>query len=309
MIVSPYQTKVTKHYDTSKVMKAILQAQVHYPFPAMVTPGGNTLRNVVVVTPREEYSDIPNFTQPLMLNEGKGETQWIVDGRSFMRYNRSTDNLTLTAENDWTFQCSRVALMQVFERYNSAMVTRLGLIPAKAFIRWITLGLAQRYNLDLETQMRVNVFVAYYYYQRFVSETEEVWGEETIHAMANTVRSATSIPVPTILDIMTEVGSLHNIDRLIEALVNHTGSLRLKNLNYTGFYIILSTSWVGVHSRENVGVALEHPPTLIALLYTAAAEKSFRKTLLSKRMETTGRANELDQFAKYVYQLVESKFE
>lgn len=308
MIVSPYDTKVTRHYDTRKVMKALLQAQVHNPFPAMQTPGGNTLRNVVVVTPREEYSDIPNFTQPIALSEQKGETVWVVDGRSFMRYNRTHDNLTLTAENDWTFQCSRVALMQVFAHDNPALVTRLGKIPAKAFIRWITLNLAQRFNLDMETQMRVSVFVAYYYYQRFVA-TDEVWGEETLNAMANTVGSVTSIPVPTVMDIINSVGSLHTIDHLIDALVNHTGSLRLKTLNYTGFYIILSTSWVGVHSRENVGVALEHPPTLIALLYTAAAEKSFRKTLLSKRMETTGRANELDQFARYVYQLVESKFE
>jgi hypothetical protein len=309
MIASLYETKVTRHYTLDKVVKEIHHAQIQSPLPAMKTPAGNIVRNVFVVTPKDDYSNIPNFTQPIDISPTKGPIQWAVDGRAFMRYNHRLDSMTLIAENDWTFQCARAALIHVFAQHNPALVTRLGKIPAKAFIRWITLNLAQRFNLDMETQMRVSVFVAYYYYQLFASNGEKDWGETTIQAMANTVSSVTSVPATSVMDVMASVGSLHTIDRLVEALANNSGSLRLKTLNYTGFYVILSTSWIGVHSRENIGVALEHPPTLIALLYTAAAERSFRKTLLSKRMETVGRASELDQFSKYVYQLVESKFE
>lgn len=45
---------------------------------------------------------------------------------------------------------------------------------------------------------------------------------------------------------------------------------------------LLIASWFGTNAREMIAVALEHPPTWIALVYAAFTEKSYKNTVISK---------------------------
>ncbi|MFO5979474.1 hypothetical protein ACLBSL_32845, partial [Klebsiella pneumoniae] len=64
----------------------------------------------------------------------------------------------------------------------------------------------------------------------------------------------------------------------------------------------------GTASRENVGVALEHMPTYITLIYMALADRSYRKTVLSQKVEMVSRSDDASRFINLVNEAVSSQF-
>jgi len=304
MVIDPYKTTVGGWYKPDPIINALLRVEVTHPLPAAVTPTGNSLRDVFVVTPSEDFQDIPNFTQ--FVNIGKDSPKWVMDGRPYMRWNRSTDSYRLVAENDYAFQCMRVAITQLCIE-DPMVVSRLGDIPVKTWIRWVTLALAQRFNLDLEHQARVAVICAYYYYTQ-LDETQDM-ALSTRIALASRVSRVTAVPAPKIIEIIQSVGALSNGDQFATALRDHSGTLSLAQLKFADLYAVLVNGWIGVNSRENVGVALEHMPTFIAMVYCSLSERSYRKTVITRRAETTGRQNDFHQFTHGLFKHIVGRFE
>jgi len=305
MLVSPYHTLICQMYPVERLRRELQRMDIEYPLPPLTTPAGNVIADAVVVVPRDHYQSQAAFTQFLNLGDTK-TGKWVVDGRAYMRWNHRDDSYRLTAENDYSFQASRLALSQVAEQEGDRPFRRLGDLPVKTFVRWITLAVAQRFNLPLEDQIRVSVIVAYYYFTQLNDTREQV--EEERHRLANMVSRIVGAPVPTVLEAIDPVGALTDPKALTQAIADHSGNVRLANLKFTDLYMVLASSWIGVNSRENVGVALEHIPTFIAMVYMALGDRSYRKTVITRRAESSGRLNDQKQFVTQVYRLVESRF-
>lgn len=306
MRTSPYDTAVCRHYKQQQIIIALQRADIESPLPTLATPVGNKLRDAFVVTPSRDYEDVNGFTQPINIGTAD-KSKWVVDGRPFMRVGRSADSYSLVSENDFTFQCIRLALTQSLEERGNVVFSRLGEVPAKAFVRWITLALAQRFNLDLEQQINVSIICGYYYFTQ-LSETLQLTPEEK-QLRASRVASMVGVNPTKALEVGEQLGDISSAQGLADAIANFSGSVRLAKLNFADLYTIIVGSWVGVNARENVGVALEHIPTLIAIMFTALDEKSYRKTILSQRIQSVGRQNDLKMFTDAVFRQVSSRFE
>lgn len=306
MISSIYDALILKMYrQHQNILPLIKREHIANPFPVLTTPSGAKAPNALMITPHDDYTVIPSITQPLNIEMKPGERFWLVDARGFGRLNSIDDTqLTFTARNDWMLQCNRLALMDAMREEN-VNPTRLSLLPAKVFTRWITLALAQRFNLPIETQLIISVLVALYYFQ-LINQIVLASGDSVI--FVDRISAITSVPRDLVRVRLASLGVITDINDLCNAIKEHTGSSRLKDLNFTGLYMILANSWIGTHARENVGVALEHAPTLLALLHAAASEKSYRKTILSQRMESTGRQTELADFVKQIDGITRSYF-
>lgn len=304
MVIDPYDTTVGGWYKPAPIINALRRAEITHPLPSAVTPTGNRLRDAFVVTPSEDFQDIPNFTQ--FVNIGKDSPKWVMDGRPYMRWNRNADSYRLVAENDYAFQCMRLAITQLLSD-DPGFMHRLGDTPVKTWVRWLTLALAQRYNLSLEYQARVSVICAYYYHTQ-LDEARTLSVSER-QALSNKVSRVTAVPVPTVLEMIEPVGPLKTGDDLATALREHAGTLGLTQLKFVDLYTLVANSWIGVNARENVGLALEHIPTFIAMVYYALSERSYRKTVITRRAETTGRQHELQQFTNGLFRYISGRFE
>jgi hypothetical protein len=306
MLVSPYATTICQTYQnqTERLTNALLRADIEAPLPVLTTPMGNTIQQAFYIPPKDEYTDVPGFTQ--LVNIGKpNASKWVLDGRPYMRWEYRTDSYRLTAENDFSFQCTRLALTALAAEQPEAFY-RLGDIPAKTFVRWITLALAQRFNLHLDAQLRVSIVVAYYYYTQL--QSDRTLSTDDRQRLAQQVGRVTAVPVPTVLELADQLGDLTDAKALASQISQHAGTIRLSELKFADLFTIIAPSWVGVNARENCGVALEHLPTFIAMTYAALGEKSYRKAVLSRRAETTGRQQELKQFVDLVFRHVSSRF-
>lgn len=306
MITMPYQATICGIYAPDKILNLVKRADIEYPLPAVVTPMGNEIEGAYFVGPFDQYDDVEGFTQ--FVNLGTDDKPKIVmDGRPYMRQDRRSGTYRLTAENDFGFQCARLALTLRQLSGDSQVFRRLGDVPAKTFIRWVTLTLAQRFNLPLDVQLTMMVITAYYYFG--MSDNDIATNPEERVQLAPVVARLTQAPVNHVLEVAERLPVMQNADDLAKALSTQSGTIRMGQLGFKDLWTLMASSFVGVNARENVGVALEHAPTFIAMVYTALSERSYRNTVIMRRAETaSNRKADLQQFVNLTYRQIAEQF-
>lgn len=302
MSMLPYQTKITQIHSVERLSVALKREMLDYPFPSMTTVMGKTIKHAFIITPRPEHEDAPVLTQYLDL-EGKNAPNLVIDARKYMTYDHRSDTYRLTTENDYSFLCNRVILNLVAMREGMGALNRFGDLPCRVFSRWITLTLSQRYNLPVEHQLNLLVLTAYYYYALINPALVET--PEKRVDLAGVISRVTGVPSPnvvTISDAITEMPT--TAEGYCKLISERSGSLRFERFGYIDLFNFMAGSWIGLNSRETVGVALEHPPTFIAMIYASITERSFRKARFVDRVNTDGRRPELAQFAQMVNRII-----
>lgn len=287
MLIDPYATTVCKPLQTDKIEKALIRAHIETPLPVVETANGERYPNVRMVTPDESYSQVPSFTQPIRIAAPGMDACWVIDARPYLRVDRRTGGFTYTSHNDFQFQVIRTALHVNSLNDHQAALGRLGDYPIEVFVRWITSSLAVRFNLELQHQIEISVVVAYYYFLLLSEHPEKDHQQRDWYAKR--ISRITHVPVQQTLEILDRLPLMRNGGDLTQGLQEGSSSLRLKNMRFADLYAVLIMSWVGVNARENVGVALEHLPTFIAMVYSGLQERSYRKTVIATRAERTGK--------------------
>lgn len=310
MYTLPYQTKICSIYPQSqqdKLRREVNKAALSVPFPQVKTTALYLLKNCHFVTPLPEHEDIPMFTQYIDIGT-PGEPKLLVDGRQFMKYEPRSGTYRLVANNDWTFQCIRMALNTRLLKGDETMFSRLGDIPAKVFNRWVSGPVISKFGLPIESQMALYVITAYYYYAMCMPELQEA-DIESRTEFSPVISRITGVPPDFVINVISEVGPLRNADDLAEAMSTKSYQERTGKLKFQDIYVLLANSWFGVHARENVGVALEHLPTFISMLYMAIADRSYRKTVITQRADIVARPHELKTFTDLVFRQVSEQYE
>lgn len=305
MLLMPYETTQGKLYQVERIANQIKRAQIDLPLPEVETPGGNIIKNLLFITPSEEHSDVNSFTQYLNLGTDQ-EPRLVLDGRPYMRYETRTGTYRLTAENDYMFQCVRGALTLRAMADGPSVFRRLGDVPVITFVRWLTLALSQRFNLDAATQIRMSVVLAFYYFGMI--DDEIATDAEARVEIANVVTRVTRVDLRTVMEISDSIKSLKTMDDLAKTLSEDIGTIRMGTLKYADIFTLIASSFMGINYRENAGISLEHLPSFIAMVYCALTDRSYRKSTISKRAETAGRPQELRQFTDLVYRQVAEQF-
>lgn len=310
MYTLPYQTKICSIYPQSqldKLHREVNKAALSLPFPQVKTPGNYLLKNCYFVTPLPEHEDIPMFTQ--IINIGTpGEPKLLIDGRQYYKYESRSGTYRLVANNDWSFQCIRMALNTRMLKGDEAMFSRFGDMPAKVFNRWVSGPLITKFGLPIESQMALYVITAYYYYAMCMPELQEA-NPETREQFAPVISRITGVPPDFVIDVILQVDELKTADDLAVAMSTKSRQERTGTLKYQDLYVLLASSWFGVNARENVGVALEHLPTFIGMLYMAVGDRSYRKTILTQRADVVARPHELKAFTDLVFRQVAEQYE
>lgn len=282
MIISPYETTICKPYKKDAIQRALETANIQDPFPAVGMFAGTEYTNVKVVTPAPEYSDVAPFTQPVFLKDGTV----VFDGRSFLGSRPENGKYPVRVSNDYGFQILRAQLMLAFAGKDFGALVSLQENAWRFFDQWVSSTLVVRTNLanNFDIRVRVSVVIAAYFITRFYENPEKALSEE-LDAITAKITRWLRIPQTTVEEVLARVEGLTDFDSLARNLFEATQAIRLKGLNYQGFYTMLSGSWFGVHARENVGVALEHLPTFYAIAFTALNDRSYKKTAIGSRID------------------------
>jgi len=310
MVIMPYETTLGRLNKPDEYVRAVRKAEISLSLPPMATVNNEQLSDTGYVTPREEHDDIPNFAHIINVGDERNP-MLVVDGRQYMRYDERTGVTRLIAANDWQLQCVRVALTHKLMEQGPHAFSRLTDFPAKVFMDWVTGTLVQRYTLRPESEMALRVISALYYQAMLSPELREP-GHDRVR-FATILNRITMVPIDFILnlvdpDMPNTVGSLNNADDLARELSTKSRTLSMGQLKFADLHVLLKASWYGTNASDNVGMALEHLPTWIAILYTAVSDRSYRKSKITERAERIGRANDIRNFIDLVGRAVTEEF-
>jgi hypothetical protein len=304
MYLLPYETAICqKLYPkvTGDIVNKIKRVELDMKLPEVATPLGYKLQHAVFVTPSDEHELVPQFTQYLDIGTPK-DPKLVIHGGQYMSIEKRTGTYRLVASGDWKLQCVRMALNMHLLNGDEAFFSRFTDLPVKVFSRWLAATLTKQYNLGIESQMAMYVIGAYYYYAMFTPEMRQP-GDDRERAAINVSR-VTGVPIDAVLNQLTTMGPLRNVDDLCHEFSTNANTIRIGKLTSSALFVLVHSSWFGVNARENVAVALEHLPTFLALLYMAVDDRSYRNSGLTSRVENAARGNEMAVFVDLVSRAV-----
>lgn len=310
MVTLPYLTTLGRLSKTDVIAQAIRKAEIELSLPPMYTVANETLRDTGYVTPREEHDDIPNFSH--IVNMGTDERpRLVVDSRQYMKFDERTGVTRLIAANDWQLQCIRVGLTLKLMEEGQAGLARMTDFPIKVFMDWVSGTLVQRYTLRPESEMILRVICVLYYQAMLLPELREP-SHDRLRA-ASLISDLTRVPLDTVLmlvdpDVEGSIGTLNDANDFARELSTKSRALAMGTLKFADLHTLLKASWFGANAQENVGIALEHLPTWLAILYTACSDRSYRKSKITERAERLNRGNDMRNFVDLVGRAVKEQY-
>lgn len=305
MILSPYQTKACKDYQTDKIAKAILEREIsgrgfNNAQTAFKFSGGNSnSENPVYIITSDQ--DIPAFAHPLKVtNPVYNRMAYYVDVRPFVRVDRE-GNVRVSAYLDHMTAVWRGLLSGYWDFISRDDFRALGDFPVKVFSQWLANAMTFRLALPPEVQINVHAITAYYYLCLHSEEVER--NDAYLLKMAGMISRATRIATDKVMDIIQNIDHMKNLDDYIAALVEHSGSTRFENFNAGLLYSLVSGAWFGANSREIIAVSLEHPPTFVTLVAMSLEERGYRRSGLGRLTEQLDKRGEGALFLKTLKRL------
>lgn len=288
MFKFPYDTTPCQGYRSSiqKISAAVTQAYVsnagNFRHPENPFKKDRML-NFMEVLPSP--LDLPAFAHPIQLQKLPGvshEPPMVVDMRNFVRTGPNGEKII--GDNLAYDTALLRAMLQWFWMQNSPReLLSLGYFQVTVFSRWLTAALQRSLALPPEVQMRVTVIAAYYYLCMFYEKDEVSDSDEREKVkLAQLISRSTFVNVEDTLKIIEDFKIHQDVNDLVQELIKSSGSSRFERFNLALLYQIVGGSWFGFNYRELVAVALEHPPTWLALMAQGCQEYGYRKTAIGE---------------------------
>lgn len=283
MFSYPYETTPCAQYVLDDVRKALQRSMVEEALRPLEFAGGKTIPTVVMVTPSR--SAIPVFSQPLHFTHF-GRELLAVDVRPFTR-EAIDGTLKIAAPAEFEFLKARTVL--TYGWVNDGAETMAGMtdLPMLAFSRWISEAIVRRLGLSPAEQMQLSMLSAYYYLCLHRDNTPLSEREKT--AWTARIARTTRVGAEAVFQMLDSVPVMGDVIDFTQQCATFVNTARLERFTAGLLYSMLGGSWFGANSKETAAVAIEHPPTFMAMLYAAVVDRSFRNAGFSRLVEQLNR--------------------
>lgn len=325
MSYSAYSARVCEHYVMKPIAEKI-EENVTANIGASVWRFSLKHTNKHLLLPDYIYAvnasmdDVPTFSHPLVLDMVKlGEAAFFkkqdrafnniyIDVRPFTTTERD-GSVTITNEAEFELAALRAGLQHFVLKNTMADLLSLGVFPLTVFIRWLTQAISQKLGLvNPQDKQRLSVICGAYYYCLFAEtgghgDSIANLPERDKIKIASAIARATFISAEDAFAILDELPMMMDLQSFVNTLVTKGNSSRYQDLKVGVLIQIVGNSWFGFNSREVADVALEHPPTFFALVYSALKAKTFSKTILSTIVQEAVRGDNASSWTKALVSL------
>jgi hypothetical protein len=139
-------------------------------------------------------------------------------------------------------------------------------------------AISRRYALDPQEKLRLQVLSSIFYAGLFY-DIHDHWDKNRIAAQVMRSIAVDSKFIFEMLEYVKEpISGLLEFIAIVKEAID---TVRLKDLNHGILYAVLKNTWYGVNNDSITAVAIEHPPTWLAMLYVAVTDRSYAKTQIT----------------------------
>jgi len=290
----------------TKVLDAIERGNIQGDWRS-IQPGNDSW-TVNAVTGYGSQVDIPAFHHPIFVESktehGKGTTY--VDVRQYGKVDVRKDAWAPTNTPAYTAELDRAKLQQLWCGPMGLSLQDVSALPMALFASWISQAIRRRFNLDPLEQYQLNILAAIYYYHLFRNGGLD--GENEKVAVAGRLVKALRVKADDVLSMLDKLSAampegVGDLKAFCAATEIVTESIRLRELNPGVLIQFLGGTWIGPNKVEVVGVALEHPPTWLAMLRQALQDRGYKNSGITQIVEYKTQA-ERQQLAQALTRLV-----
>ena len=285
-----YQTTVCRNHVLTKVIDSLREAYVRgdvaeYISSGLFTIEKDELRPMVLTS-----GTTPQFGHPLLvdrLSSTEREKQYLFgDIRPFISLDGKvggSEDFTIKNSPEYKLMMARIALNQIWLDDSPSRLQNMSAVPMMVYASWISENVSRRYALDAGDQLTLQILAAFFYQSLFMDK--DTFDEDDKLRFTSVASRNMKISGKQIIDVLDKIDTMSSIAdycRLASAITNNP---RMEDFNVGVLVTIIGSTWFGDNAKENLGVALEHPPTWIAILGNAFNERTYKNSGIARITE------------------------
>lgn len=235
-----------------------------------------------IATDAASLANIPAFSHPMIV-EIDGEEKLFVDLRAFGKWSKQSDSFVVRTQTEYRFAMARGSANRIWLDQSKTMIRDLSPMMTSVFSSWLSEAITKRFALDPREQLDLAILAAFHFQYLFHDGTPDEHAK--VRMMSSIIKNThtNSKDVERVLDMLPDdFGSIKAFCRMTQEV---TESIRLKDFNFGLLVTLLGGSWFAPNSSELIGVALEHPPTWMMILYSAMTERGAKNAGITKIAE------------------------
>lgn len=293
MFFSPYDTAIASQHVMDRVVRQVEMAKATGDLIANALPDVPQL--FIVAGKNPAMSVIPPFSHPLTIGSGTNRYT-VIDLRPYNAQILFGEHVRLPKDGQVGLLVKQALLQIIWQSGRHSDLSAFSDLPLGIFASWVSEGISRRVGLDANTLMSLTALTGWYYQCLFMPAPSGELDDRVKMTHATKISRTLGIKLDLVSELINTHGFIDNSTSYINA-AKQLGSTRLNELSTALFFTILAGSWFGSASaRETVAVALEYPPTFIAMVHTAINEKMYRKSPITETSVRFNRRNAFPQF-------------
>ena len=294
---SSYNTTVTDGFNLKKTIEKLEDAKAMGGLSYV----GDQLRVQACQGGTPSADVVPQFKHPIFFSEKQNGPVTIFDARPFGGIERVQGRFTVSNLPEYDLILQRSKLDYIWNTKAPSLLRDVSSFAMKIYASWISEAVAHKFTLDAEEQLRLQVLAGWFYQGLFTDDIEP--SESDRLRMVGAIANATGIAAETVFKVTDDLKILRDTREFCTACYAVTGSVRLKEFNAGVLVTIMGGTWFGADRAELCGVAMEHPPTWLAILYASFISRTFKNTRIEKLAQTQNRKDAGPQYMRSISKL------
>lgn len=306
MFKTAFETLACHAYNTREIHNKLELAYIENELIELVTPSGKPVLFVRGIDP--DNDTVPTFSHPFHLTID-GVPHTIIDTRPYLRRTRDGE-IVFTNSGDYKFQLYRAILNFHWVEESSEELLSVGDLVPLTFCRWLSDSISRKIGLSPSEQVKVTTLTLFYWHSLFESEEKdgEAFDERYKRHIVSKLTQITSIPASMSMEVADEVNYMTSLRSYVAALQATVGGPRAELITPAFIYALLGGSWFGVNVKETIAVAVEHPPTFVAIIAMAMETRNYRKTQIGNLVYENDKRGRGDVVIRNVANLFETYY-
>lgn len=248
-----------------------------------------TLKPIILYGLTDSEREVPSFAHPLL----NLKNNWIaLDLRQTVSVD--TQQMTTSVRNDseYQFALQRFVLsgMWAVGKYEALYGFHF---PHVVYGDWLSSNITKKFGLTMGDQIRLAVLSVIYYANQFTT----AFGQEDLEKLK--LRMKAEVYSDQLIDeVYQAAGKVDTLDDFCAACYKVTNNVRLKDFDFSTLVSVVNNNWFGLNASEMTLIALAHPPTWIAMVYSSLTQRSFRNSYAAKTVENRNKRGVGEEFLK-----------
>lgn len=295
-----YQTTVGSVMVTTQIQKSIKEAIIKdgIGYNHLDVRSDSEVAPVFILGGASSEADIPPFTHPILVLDTQHNKMLVTDMRYYVKAGTHPSDIPQNIRNltEYNFAKARAILNLLWVTERVDEVRNKLWFAGVVYGKLISQIIGKTFSLDYRDQTIVEIVTHYFYQSLFSKESE--FDEEERQRMATHTIKATKAPAELVFEVFDKIGAIKDVNDYCKVITTVASNVRLKDFNLAVLMTIIKATWYGTNAKEIIQVAVEHPPTWCAIVYSALSERTFRNSSVYHTAEIHGKRGASDEFIK-----------